>query len=104
MLKLLFGITVGAILMYLFDPNAGGDRRKMLTDKVNKTDLPTAKEEAKATVVEAKERAKTVVAHTKDRFGETVDEARNEVSGFTRNAQDRVETVTNGQTDTASKN
>lgn len=104
MFKLLFGITLGAILMYLFDPSQGRDRRDALTQRASKTagNLPEVKEEARATVTEAKERARSAISHTRERVGETIDEARNEVNGFAKSTHERVETVTgNGQTESA---
>ena len=101
MFKLLFGITVGAILMYLLDPSQGRERREMLSQRVNKSvrNLPEAGEQTAATVADARERAQSVATHTRDRFGETIEEARNEASGLARGTQERVESVANNQTD-----
>jgi hypothetical protein len=101
MLKLLFGITLGAALMYFFDPREGGERRQALSDRMNRgrdMGLEGAREEARGAFTEARDRARSVASHAKERAGETVHEARDEASTFARNTQERVQSVTgNGQ-------
>lgn len=100
MIKLLFGILLGAGLMYFLDPRAGQERREMLSEKARnsapanvKAKAEQAKTAGRETIEEGRERVKSVANHTKERVNETIEDAKREAGQFAESSTERAKNV-----------
>jgi len=78
MYKLIVGIVLGAVLMYLFDPRQGGERRHTLAERMRqgREELPAEAQHAQDRFADARERARSTFQEARDRVQSTVTHAR----------------------------
>jgi hypothetical protein len=103
MFRLLFGILLGAGLVYLLDSRQLEGRREMLKDRLHRGKAGEISDRAEGayqagrdTFVDAKERAKATAGHAAERARETLDEAKAEAQEWADASRERAESTVNG--------
>jgi hypothetical protein len=100
MFRLLFGILIGALIVYLADSRYVDDRRRMLKDRLNgaRGDFSDRAEDAvqagRESFEDARSRAGYVSERASARARETFDEARGEAREWAAATQDRADSLT----------
>lgn len=105
MIRILFGMLLGAAFVYLLDSRQLDDRKQMLKDRIGRGKVGDFTERAdqalqvgRDSIVEAKDRVTTTASHAADRARETVDEAKTEAQGWADATRERADSVANGTT------
>jgi F0F1-type ATP synthase membrane subunit b/b' len=101
MIRILFGLLLGAGVMYFLDPAAGSRRREMLTNRGRRNDareLATdAGRAARDAYGEARERFATTASHARDRARDTVQEARTQAEEFAESNRERARSLSGNE-------
>ncbi len=102
MLRVLFGIIIGALAVYLLDSRYLEERRGMLRERFRRGrmgDFTDRADEAiqagAATFSEAAERTRTSASHAAERARDTADETRREAEDWAASAQKRAQEIVN---------
>ncbi len=106
MFKLIVGLLLGAILVYMFEPRHGREHREMLADRLNRgKDLAADRDgmiqAGRDAVMEAKDRAQTVASHAQERFGNTVNRLRDDTGDTAAEARDEARELNDSVRDRA---
>jgi F0F1-type ATP synthase membrane subunit b/b' len=101
MFRLLFGIVIGALIVYLADSRYLGDRRRMLKDRLSRTPAgeftdraDEALQASRESIEDARRRASSTAEHAASRARETFDEARTEAQEWAAATHERVDSLT----------
>jgi hypothetical protein len=102
MLRLAFGIIIGALAVYLWDSRSVEGRREMLRERFRRGRVGDFTERADEaiqagadTISDAAERTRATAAHAAERARETADEAKREAKDWASGAQQRADAVVN---------
>lgn len=107
MFRLLFGILLGAGLVYLLDSRQLEGRREMLKERLSRGKAGELTERAEGayqagrdSFMDAKERARTTAGHAAERARETFDEAKTEAQEWADASKQRADATVNGTPNT----
>lgn len=103
MFRLLFGILLGAAIVYFLDSRQIDDRRRMIKGRLSRGKVGELTEQAdqafqasRETLADARERLQATAGHATGRARETLDEAKAEAQEWAEASKDRADSAING--------
>jgi F0F1-type ATP synthase membrane subunit b/b' len=105
MFRLLFGILLGAAIVYFLDSRQIDDRRRMIRDRLNRGKVGGLAEQAdqafqagRETFADARERVQATAGHAAERARETLDEAKSEAQEWVEASKERADAINGSPT------